>query len=590
MAQPSADAPQESLVQFRVVVFLVSTTGQGEQPSNARGFWKRLLRKKLGPTSLRPLRFAIFGLGDSSYPNYNWAALKLRKRLLQLGASEVVEFGKGDEQHQEGHDGTFVPWVQALRATVLETFPLGAGQEPIPDDVLLQPRMLLSTSSGDSSAQPQAAQHAAIGQDAQLIDVSLVENKRVTPSEHWQDVRHMKFISSQSIPYGPGDVLVIYPENAAEDVTEMLDLMGWQDVADVPMSLEPNPRHPASAKSTFGPASNGPHPPRMTLRDWLTKRLDLNAVPRRAFFGLLAHFTTDEYQRSRLVEFTQPEYLDELYDYTTRPRRSVLEVLQEFHTVRIPWTWAAVVLPPLRGRQFSLASGGALKRRPAGGTAFELLVAIVEYRTVIRRIRRGICTRYLSALPVGAELKVSLERRGLGFGDMDRVRPMVMIGPGTGVAPLRSLIWERSGRRAQQHIAMNGLLNGASPANEKDQEVLFFGCRNQGADYFFRDEWEQLNKTAPLAVFPAFSRDQLGKVYVQDMLRLHSALVYRLLHHLDGIVYVCGASGQMPRAVREALIEVFEKEGAMARSDAEVALREMEKSGSYKQVCKIVPC
>ena len=568
---------------------MVSTTGQGEQPSNAKVFWKKLLRRKLGPGTLQSLRFAIFGLGDSSYPQYNWAALKLRKRLVQLGASEVFEAGKGDEQHPEGHDGTFVPWSQGLRAELARRYPLDDGIEALPDDVLLEPQWLLSTSvetKGDAMLQTSEPLTFAQPQDVEFIKVVLEENNRVTPRDHWQDVRLLKLSTPEYIQYSPGDVLVIHPENPPEDVEQIIELMGWHDVADLPLTFRPNPRSPSSAFRLPRPSFDGPAEARLTLRALLARHLDLNAVPRRSFFHLLPHFAADDVQRVRLVEFAQPEYLDELYDYTTRPRRSVLEVLQEFDSVKIPHAWAAAVLPALHGRQFSIASGGELKRGPAGGTALELLVAIVAYRTVIRKTRRGVCTRYLAALPAGAELRVSLERRGMTF-DTARTRmpPLILVGPGTGIAPIRSLIWERRALRSESaRLTAGDPPAGPAEAEEAPtEEVLFFGCRNENADFFFRDEWPTLPGPSGLHVFPAFSRDQKQKVYVQDVIRSQSSRVWRLLEN-DAIVYVCGSSGKMPQAVREALIEVCETEGQLSREMAEKRIQAMDRNNLYKQV------
>ena len=559
-----------------MILLVVSTTGQGEQPSNARVFWKKILRKKLGPKALESLHFAAFGLGDSSYPNYNWAALKLRKRLMQLGAEEILEFGKGDEQHPEGLEGTFVPWAQALYETLLRLYPLENGQVPISEDVLLPPQWLLATrptsETSPNSEAGSSSDHQSVSGEG-YIRVTIAENSRVTPQEHWQDVRHIKMTSPISIDYAPGDVLVIYPDNPAEDVAILIDLMGWQGVADVPVTYQLNPARSESDASISSPPLMPDQSARQTLRSILTKHVDLNAVPRRSFFSTIAHFATDDYQKSRLIEFTKAEFLDELFDYTTRPRRSIIEVFQEFDSIKIPWQWAVVVLPELRGRHFSITSGGNLKRRADGSTVFELLVAIVEYRTVIRKMRRGVCTRYLAGLPKRAQISVSLERRGLGFSDAEDVRPMLMIGPGTGVAPIRSLIWERAQRRGHQTLDDKNLA----------RDILFFGCRNKNADFFFHDEWKQFESKACLEVFAAFSRDQKRKVYVQDVISEYSQRVFEMLDTHQAVVYVCGSSGKMPRAVQEALVEVFEKEGSLSREDAELRLSAMEKSGSYKQ-------
>ncbi len=417
------------------------------------------------------------------------------------------------------------------------------------------------------------------------LQARLVKNSRLTPATHWQDVRQLELVTTSEVNYVPGDTITIFPENFEEDVEHFLELMGWAPIADnhirfkptkSDLDFQPYPPPPISlieTRSSF------------TLRSLLLNHLDITAIPRRTFFSLIAHFTDDPMHKERLLEFTNPEYIDELYDYTTRPRRSILEVLQEFQSVKLPWQWIASVLPLLRGRQFSIASGGVQKHPETGGTRFELLVAIVKYRTVIKKIREGVCTRYLAALREGSHIDVLLQKGGLHITKAEASQPVVMIGPGTGVAPMRSLIWERlawaeemkAGHQTNGHDDVN---NGALADGET---VLFYGCRNREADYFYQDEWRDLETRIGLQVFTAFSRDQKTKIYVQDLVREQAQLVYQLLHEQSGIVYICGSSGRMPQAVREALIEVFERGGYMERDAAESYLLSMEKEGRYKQ-------
>jgi sulfite reductase alpha subunit-like flavoprotein len=409
-------------------------------------------------------------------------------------------------------------------------------------------------------------------------DVVLTQNLRVTPLDHWQDVRHFSFLAEGHHPYLPGDVLMIHPENAVEEVDQILQLMGWTDIADCKVrfiqtktAMPFQPRPPiAGINAEYG----------TTLRDILMRYLDLNAIPRRSFFAFIFQFTKDEFQKQRLIEFTSPEYIDELYDYTTRPRRSVLEVLQEFDTVKIPWQLAASVLPPLRGRQFSIASGGHLKAGLGGSTRFELLIALVKYKTVIRKVRQGVCTRYLAALSPGTKLLVTLQRGGLGISESDMAKPMVMIGPGTGVAPIRALLWEKLAWEEKLHLGGTANLGQLVPTGEN---VLFFGCRNQRADYFFQIDWNELKPKLPMQIFVAFSRDQGQKRYVQDVLTEQRQLVFRLLHDSGGIVFICGSSGRMPQAVREALLQSFQEFGKFDRPEAEKYLALMEREGRYKQ-------
>ncbi|KAF2100742.1 NADPH dependent diflavin oxidoreductase-like protein 1 [Rhizodiscina lignyota] len=578
----------KELLQYQVVIIAISTTGQGDLPANALSFWKSLRSARLRPGCLQRMQFVSFGLGDTSYPQFNFAHRKLYNRLVQLGAHPLYERGESDEQHPEGIDGTFLPWALGLRQRLVDLYPLPNGFEPIPDDVLLEPKWKLELSSS-GAIHPSLVNGAVAGAEPDVelppvdllptkdtITVSVNSNTRLTTSTHWQDVRHLTLSSHHDHQYMPGDTLTIYPKNFPTDVDAFLTLTNWENIADAPLSLSPSA--PNADLSVYPP-----HPLRMfdisettlTIRWLFTNVLDIMAIPRRSFFSRIAHFTTDEFQRDRLLEFTNPEYLDELFDYTTRPRRSILEVLQEFDTVKLPLQHILDIIPVMRGRQFSIASGGALKRPLASedgvyGTRFELLIAIVKYRTVIKRIRQGVCTRYIASLKEGQQICVKLQKGGLGITEKDAPRPVIMIGPGTGVAPMRALIYERQ------------TWNTVASA-EAGKDILFFGCRNENHDYFFQDEWKALEDRGKLEVHAAFSRDQRQKVYVQDLVRQSSPKIYDALHNRLGIVYICGSSGKMPQAVREALIEAFQKEGSVERADAEAYLMGMEKEGRYKQ-------
>lgn len=144
-------------------------------------------------------------------------------------------------------------------------------------------------------------------------------------------------------------------------------------------------------------------------------------------------------------------------------------------------------------------------------TNIELLIAIVKYRTVIKRIRQGVCTRYVASLRPGQQISVTLQRGGLGVSRTELDRPVVMIGPGTGVAPMRALIYERLAWRQNENSSRAhdvGMLGSTNGQNARD--VLFFGCRNANADFFFDDEWESLKREGvALDIIPAFSRDQV---------------------------------------------------------------------------------
>ncbi|KAI5310424.1 NAPDH-dependent diflavin reductase, partial [Ascosphaera atra] len=487
------------------------------------------------------------------------------------------------------NDGTFIPWSVDLRNFLLTTYPLPSGLEPLPEDVALPPDWVLDLHEQigeDESASPFARCPEMNNDDRPLPDAftaTLTENARVTSPSHWQDVRQLTLTAPGPIPYGPGDILRIMPRNFAADVDFLISLMGWGKDADLPLKLVSGsprkrdilPSHPSLRCLMENPG--------FTLRRLLTDFLDIRAVPRRSFFGNLSHFTNDTAQKERLLEFSGADYLDELYDYTTRPRRSILEILQEFDSVKLPWQHVLSVLPLLRSRQFSIASGGCQKTIDGGSNAnFELLIAIVKYQTIIRKTREGVCTRYVASLPTGSTLKVQLERGvGLNISTKQLIQPSLLVGPGTGVAPLRAMLWEKLAM-VEAYRARHGQ-DAIVPIGPT---VLFFGGRGRENDYFYEKEWEELRKQLDFTVVTAFSRDQRQKIYVQDRIRENAETVGRLILEQMGTVYVCGSSGKMPQAVREALLDCLEKhegEDALDRKAAEEYLERMEREGRYRQ-------
>ena len=497
-------------------------------------------------------------------------------------------------------DASFVPWSSDLRLHLLAKYPLPPEIVPISEDKFLEPKWKLSLGAREQNknwngdTEPTLSKAAQeINPHSQLSDISkssnisprpsklrvtLRENFRMTPPGHWQDVRRLIFTSEEQGAYSPGDVLTIHPKNHEDDVEQILMRMKWTDVSDQPIYHTP----------TMVKSADNKHPPppfkstrNITLRSLLTTSLDITAIPRRSFFSFIAHFTDDQFQKDRLLEFSKPEYIDEFHDYTTRPRRSILEVLQEFESVKIPWQWAGSVFPELRGRQFSIASGGKHKTTSTGTARFELLVAIVKYKTVIKKVREGVCTRYLASLQVGTSLDITLQQGGLAVKKEEARLPVIMIGPGTGVAPMRSLIWERK-LWSQDTRITNGVPASDSVSNI-GKSVLFFGCREKHADYFYREEWEEMKDDWLFEVHPAFSRDQSQKIYVQDLIRDHSKSVFEILHHEGGLIYVCGSSGMMPKSVRASLIDVFMNCGDMDQDAAHNFLESLEKQGRYKQ-------
>ncbi|KAM0255850.1 hypothetical protein ACHAQJ_005355 [Trichoderma viride] len=552
------------LLQYQLVIFVISTTGQGDMPHNSLLFWKKLLRKKLPPNCLSRLKYTCFGLGDSTYLKFNWAARKLLRRLDQLGATAFIDACEADEQFPDGIDGSFVRWAEDLRKHLLEHYPPPSGLEPIPDDTMLPARWSLGPALenlfekiqavnvspimiSDTNNMPAAPNLPPPG----LLPIpagwtaTLTKNERLTPTEHWQDVRLTSFDiparpSGERVRCVPGDCLTLYPKNFPHDVQKLIDLMEWNNIADRPLDLSACESLP---RNLYAPAS-------CTLRDLLLNNIDITAIPRRSFLKNMSYFSSDPYHRERLLEFTMTEYMDEYFDYATRSRRSIIEVLDEFTSVKIPAERLLDVFPLIRGRDFSIANGGTAANHPSKGdtTKVDLLVAMVKYRTILRKPREGLCSRYLASLVPGSTLRVSYKQvLSPIHGATNSQRPLIAMATGTGVAPVRCLIYER--------------LTHPSPA----PMIIFFGNRNRSADYFFEDEWRALSeeaakKNTQLLVFTAFSRDQRDKIYVQDLVRREAPRLEKLIPQ-RAIFAVCGGSSKMADSCKRAVFDPFTENG-----------------------------
>ena len=592
------------LNQTTLVVFIVSTTGQGEMPQNSRQFWKTLLSSALKIGILRRVRFTSFGLGDSSYARFNVAHRMLRGRMIQLGAHEFCERGEGNEQHPEGHSAGLREWTPILQQRIAETFPLPDGLSPIPSHVFIEPQWKLDVKfrTPIDVNQDQVERNSVVPEPRNAHDKSLIppsealmpvrgarsaiikHNVRITAADHFQDVRLLDLRLDERVKYRPGAVAVVYPKNFPDDVQTFVELMGWQDTADRSLKIIQNPRPSSAVGSTPSPLRHlNLDGIDLTLRWLLENVLDIMSIPRRSFFASLLNFANarnsdEDYQKERLSELANPELIDELWDYTTRPKRTVLEVMMDFTLIKIPWQYVLSTIPIIRGRQFSIASGGLQIHPPDGTTKIELLVAIVDPPSPIIKWRRryGVCTRYIASLNESQQINIGIQQGYLDVRPEEMREPVVMIGPGTGVAPMRSLILQRLTWAQETE-------NGASP--ELKGDVLFFGCRGEHADYFFRDEWENMNQNAGLEFFTAFSRDNnKPKEYVQDQIRANSGLIYETLVRRKGKVYVCGSSGNMPKGVRQALEDVLTaSETSMTAEEASTFLDTMEKQGRYKQ-------
>lgn len=626
------------------IVFVVSTTGQGDPPENISALWKFLRRKSLPADALVRVTAAVFGLGDSGYLGYNVMAKLLYRRLEALGANMVAPLGLGDDQHRAGYDAALDEWLPRLWTGLRARFPLPRGEpyvnEPDPRDCsaplvpkyrvtfLLTPP-LESSKQGDrsayedsiaamaalqaldarvdllSSASLRGAPNSAIG-DLDLVLVNgdspgsdqkivipsaarpymatVAQNRRVTAESHAQNVHLLTLdVANSGIDYSPGDVLALWPQQRWEVVTAFCQRCG----------LDPGSCIRIEAWSTHSVRGDIPTPAiTVQVGPLIAGALDISsASPKRSFFGMLAQLAPPGLHADRLAHFASPSGRDDLHEYCRREGRTVLEVLDDFPSITPSLEWLLSFAPRLVPRRFSAASSLML----CPGRA-DVLVAQVEWTTPHRRRRRGLCSSWLTALPQGAQVAVWAEQGALRM-PKDMTVPLILVGPGTGVAPFRCFLQHRrvlmlqeKRRRPEDRQVDNPQVPGVNDSPLLSPCTLIFGCRHESQDFLCREDWEEMQREGVLGgaanggLITAFSRDQATKVYVQHRIREYGRELWGLIHR-GGSIFVAGNANKMPTDVRAAFVSIMIEHGGLDASESELLLRRMEATGRYQVEC-----
>ncbi|KAI3402415.2 TAH18 [Candida oxycetoniae] len=535
------------------LIIICSTTGQGELPRNAKRFMKFILKKKLPNDLFQNLSLTSFGLGDSSYEKFNYAIKKIHARMMQLGCRELSPRCEADEMSPEGIDGYYLAWETQLINALLTAFPFA--NKTISDTTVPMPEYKISIDkiATTTTKSPETSLLSKIFNENFYSGI-IKSNERITSENHFQDVRYIK-IESQDLKYSVGDTISLYPCNFDSDVQSLLELQPhWLEIADKSLYVR-------------NLVKDGIH---ITLRDLIKYHLDIMSIPRRSFFNVLWHFcdaTNEEGERERnkLREFGAFDDPEELYNYSNRPRRSILETLADFkNNLNIPVSYILDLIPLIKPRLFSIAS------RPSENE-IELIVAVVEYKTIIRKVRRGLCTRWLKSLKAGDSIEFSFVKSPFDVFNA----PVIMVSPGTGIAPMKALIDEILHKKQQQQSSVSSV---SSPLQEM---YLFFGCRFEEKDYLIKTFW---GKSSHLHIYNCFSRDQNSKYkYVQDALIDQFKLVGDLIYNQGARIFVCGSSGKMPREVKLTFAEIIKRFCNITEEEAHKYILNLENTGRYKE-------
>ena len=518
-------------------VVIVTSSYNGAPPDNARRFCAALADAPAG--SHASLRHAVFGCGHSDWAStYQAVPSGIDRALTAAGSTALVPRGEADARGD--FFGDFERWYATFWEPVDRA--LGVKTEALDDRPLY-----------DVEVVPSAALELA--SRAGLSLATVVENRELVDmtSPLGRSKRHVVVALPEGVSYEAGDYLAVLPENPPEVIERAARRFGLtRDAAVVLRS------------SRGAMAASLPIDRPLSVGELLARHVELGSPATRRSVERLAASNPCPPHRTELLALAGDRYEAEVL----AKRTTVLELLESFPSCGLTFAELLELLPAMRVRQYSISSSPL--REPS---LCSLTVAVVDAPAWSGQGRfRGACSTYLARLSAGDRIAVAVRRPNAPFrAPADNATPMILIGAGTGIAPLRSFLQER-----------------ASRAEPRGPAMLFFGCDHPEVDFLYRDEFAAMEAAGFLELYSAFSRqpvaDADGEIaFVQHRLWHERARVHAAIEQ-GAHVFLCGDGERMAPAVRATLVrmhaELAESTGG-ALAEGERWLADLERAGRF---------
>ncbi|GAB3988922.1 cytochrome P450 [Actinoallomurus acanthiterrae] len=537
------DLPTEGLL------VIVTASYNGKAPDNAQRF-DDLIAAGLPEGSLSNVRFALLGAGNTQWvATYQAFPKRIEAALLAAGATPVVERGIADAAGD--FDGMATRWMDTLWATLAEEYAADTSDDGAPR---YQVQLLTEAAVRPAIISEQAYPLTVIANEELVVDPTGLWDFGVEPPR--PSAKSVTIELPEGVTYDTGNHLAVFPKNEPQLVDRTLARLGVDH--DQVLRLD----QPGGGRTHL------PVGTPVTAGLLFTEFLELQDVATRSQIQRLAEYTDCPWTRPQLQAYvTDTEEAEQRYQgEILNKRMSVLNLLERFPAVDLPLAVFLEMMGPIRPRFYSISSSPL-----AGPHHVRLTVGLLEGPALSGDgPYRGVCSSYIAGLEPGDVIYGYVRVPSPTFAPpADPSTPMILIGPGTGIAPLRGFLEER----AWQHA--NGTPVGLSQ--------VFVGCRHPEHDYFYRHEMQSWEQAGIAQIHTAFSA-VAGHPhrFVQDAVTAASDTVWQAIE--DGAcVYMCGDGRHMAPAVREALVSLYRSHTAGDDEAARQWLAQLESDGRYQQ-------
>ncbi|ETW01203.1 hypothetical protein H310_06794 [Aphanomyces invadans] len=536
------------------VIFVVATFGDGGPTDSAVKFHKYLTDTSLPLNCMNQVKFTVFGLGNKTYATYNGMGRMVNSRMEKLGAHRVYRHGEGNDEICIDND--FDDWRQGLwDALAAQLAPSQVPRRLAPTAKTAPPCFEFDVLSLHPKSK--LAQDPVIVHGLNYSTATLVNSRELRQSTSSGSTLHLEFdIKNTGVSYATADNLAILPENDPALVSRVATALRFDE--DGVVELKP-----------LDKTTKLPFPTPATIRTILSRYLDLNAAPRKGALAALAHYATSADEQDKLLRLASVDGKTEYQTWVVDACRTYGDVIEAFPSLQIPLAAFVHILPSLQPRYYTISSSSRVHP-----TRIHVTLGVIASELPGGRRFKGVTSNFLANLStVAKRLQVPPVVRATIRKSMFKLpaspsTPVIMVGPGTGIAPMRAFLQER---HAQKEAGENV---GAT--------WLFFGCRRQAEDYLYKDELEAYRSSGTLTdLHVAFSRDTPQKVYVQHLIEQHGAALWKALS-VGGHVYVCGAT-LMGTDVHKAFVELVQTHGGKSQADAAAFVQDLQHHHRYVQ-------
>ncbi|KAJ9669599.1 hypothetical protein H2201_000466 [Coniosporium apollinis] len=576
----------------KVAFFVLATYGEGEPTDNAVDFYEFIHAEEPsfsgegdGEKPLSNFKFVAFGLGNNTYEHYNSMVRNVNKAFEALGATRIGAAGEGDDGAGTMEED-FLAWKEPMWAALAESMGLEereAVYEPV-FDVVERPDMdpeedqvylgepnknhLEGTSKG-----PYNANNPYIAPIAESREIFTAKDRNCL---------HMEIdLSGSNLSYTTGDHVAVWPTNAGKEVDRFLNITG----------LAPK-RHTVISVKGLDPTAKVPFPSPTTYDAAVRYHMEICAPVSRQFVSTIAQFAPNDEIKAEMTKIgNDKEYFHETVIERSLNIAQLLEIMSNGEPwSKVPFSLFIEGIHKIQPRYYSISSSSLVQKDKVSVTA----VVESTHKPNAPHIVKGVTTNYLLALKQKQHGDPDPDPHGLNYAldgprnkydgihvpvhvrhsnfklPSDPSKPIIMVGPGTGVAPFRGFVQERAAQ--------------ARAGEKVGKTVLFFGCRRRTEDFLYEKDWEQWKQDLgdSFELHTAFSREGPNKVYVQHKLQENAKEINELLQQ-KAYFYVCGDASNMAREVNSLLAKIIAEQRGLPESKGEDIVKAMRAANQYQE-------